>query len=200
MKLSKQALIALGITGAGVLGCVHTELEGALTREQLDKMLEETAKKKVKKTEPIFACCYIPCCPPGRIDYICPFCKTKTHHAERENIKYVEDVDWYRQEMKCIKELNLDAALDETDLCSQCRRDKDTNATNLYILVWVDKQVVRTPLKKHDLTKIIAFLEKKDVWVGECDATYPLKDELPRIRAILGLEEDGKQGVPQQKN
>jgi len=193
MKLSKQALIALGITSAGVLP------DGALAQEHLDRMLAQVAETPSTSTTEIGAMCYVIMMPLERMDYVCPLCKTKTHHESENWGEPKWQVEKYRKQMKHVKELGAEAALDETDLCSQCRRDKDTdtNAANLYILVWVDKRVVRTQLKKHDLTKVIAFLEKKDVWLDGEDE-YPLKGSLPRIRTILGLDrgEDKKDEKP----
>ena len=91
--------------------------------------------------------------------------------------------------MKRIKELGLDAALDETDLCSQCRKDKTTDTVNLFLIVWVGEQTTRTSIDDSDLRKITAFLEKKDVWTSSNEGTHPLKPELPRIRKILGINE-----------
>jgi len=189
MKLSKQALIALGITGAGVLGCSRTEL----TREQLDKMLVETAKKPVTSELREGAMCYSRGEPsdPERTEYVCPLCKTKTYHTKRENVWHVQDAMKYRRQIKRVNKLGLNATLDETDLCSQCRRDKTTDIINFDIVVAQDNRSIRTQLWSFDLTLLIAFLEKKDVWGTGNDGTRPLKNELPRIREILGMDEDG---------
>jgi len=198
MKLSRQALIALGITGAGVLGCSHTEL----TRAQLDKMLEETAKKPVPSELDPGAMCYSRGFASETIEYLCPVCKTITHHAKYENKEYASDVGGYRQQVKRIKKLGLNATLDETDLCSQCRQDKTTDTVKFYLVVRVDKREVRTQLRWSELNMVIAFLEKKNTWKTPNDIERPLKDpySLFRIRTILGMKEDGKQDVPQQEN
>jgi len=180
MKLSKQVLIALGVASAGILPAKD------LTREQLDKMLEETAKNPVTSALHPGAACYAPVPLPLRIEYVCPLCKAKTLHAEWKNVNRVQQADRFRQQMKRIKQLHLDAALDETDLCSHCRRDKDTDTVEFHIVVWVNERAVRTVLEWADLSKLIAFLERKDVWDGGAGGTRPLKDELPRIRTILG--------------
>jgi len=188
MKLSKQALIALGITGAGMLP------DGALAQEHLDKMLAQVAETPSTSEMDPGAMCYEIAFPPARIDYVCPLCKSKTLHEKWENTERVEEMDRYRKQVKRIKELGADVALDETDFCSQCRRDKDSDKLNLYILVWTDKRALRTQLEENDLKKVIAFLEKKNVWNSSynctsegCGCEKPLKDELPRIRKILGL-------------
>ena len=183
MKLSKQALIALGVTGTGVLSAAD------LTREQLNQMLEETAKNPVTSKLSPAAMCYRMAAPLERIEYTCPLCKAKTLHAKRETAwRIYRDLEGYRQKMKRIKELGLDAALDETDCCSQCRKDKTTEDINFRILVTVGNRMIRTELEVYDLNKIVAFLERKDIWEGGQGSTHPLKPELPRIRAILGME------------
>ena len=186
MKLSKQALIALGITGVGMLSAED------LTREQLNRMLEATATNPVTSALSPGACCYDMAAPPERIEYLCPLCKTKTLHAKWQNVGLVQNASQYRQQLKRIKELGLNATLDETDLCSQCRRDKTTDKVNFYILVTVGDRMVRTQLEGADLDKIIAFLEKKDVWADDMGATRPLKAMLPRIRKILGTDGNEK--------
>ena len=132
--------------------------------------------------------------PPERIEYVCPVCKKKTIHTKWENVGPVEYINGYhrqigyRQQIKRIKELGVDAMLDETDLCNQCRLDKTTETTDFYIVVTVEGRSVRTQLEEYDLEKVIAFLEKKDVWGDIFEETRPLKDELPRIRKILGMD------------
>ena len=181
-------MIALGVTGAGMLAAED------LTREQLNKMLEETATNPVKSELLPGACCYSPMPYPNRIEYLCPLCKTKTLHEKWEKTGRVQTADKYRNQMKRIRELGLDATLDETDLCSQCRRDKTTEGITFHILVTVDQRLVRTQLEYCDLEKVIAFLEKKDVWDSGAGGTHPLKDALPRIRKILGMGGDEATG------
>ena len=213
MKLSKEVLIALGITGIG-LGCVHTESGGPLTREQLDRMLEEMAKTPIASTPFRGAMCYMSlgprssCLtlfdalmrprPPERVKYLCPVCKTKTYHTSytvRRLQVIIHTTGGFRQtnhlqwSMERIKELGVDAVLDVSDLCSKCRQDKNTDTVNFYILITEGERSIRTQLEPYDLLKIIAFLNKEDI--GD--------DEL-RIRKILGMDDDGKQDAPQQKN
>ena len=191
MKLSKQALIALGVASVGMMGCSEAEkpsADGTLARKQLDKMLEELAKNPVKSELRPGACCYMPISQPMRIEYLCPVCNAKTYHTKWENINDVQKANRYRQKIQHIKKLGVNAALDETDLCSQCRQDKSKDETSIYLNVTVDKRVIRTQLLHDDLDKLIAFFEKKDVWVSDNGATRSLKDEIPRIRQILGME------------
>ena len=230
MKLTRRALIALGIASVGGMGCsksktsvapqtrtiasqdtvvshdgIHTDgtqvPDKPLTRKQLDTMLEKLAKKPVQKASEIGAMCYEPRAYHTRIDYICPVCGTKTHYAEKaETMIAVDAVRFFRQQMKRIQALGVNATLDETDLCSQCRKDKTTSEINYSIVVSLDQRTVRTPFQYGDygseLDMVIAFLEKKDVYTpsycgyyGPLKDKYPLQPHIPRIRKILGVDE-----------
>lgn len=179
MKPLKQALIAVGIASAGMLSAEH------LTHGQIDQMLKDLAAKPVQKVI-TGAAGHGQTPPPGRADYLCPLCKTKTTYETQEHVKHVLAADRYRRQMARVKELGLDAALDETDLCGKCRKDKTTDTTHFSIVVWQDKRAIRTRLEHYDLSVLSAFLEKKDVWASDNDGRYPLQRELPRIREILG--------------
>jgi len=179
MRLSGQALLAVGITGAGMLAAEE------LTREKIDQMLKDLVAKPVQKEMP-GASCYKPAPPAERMEYTCPLCKTKTLH-EKEQVKHVRAADRYRRQMARVKELGLDAALDETDLCAKCRKDKASDARQFHIIIWRDDRAIRTRLEHTDLSVLIAFLEKKDVWTSDNGGKYPLQRELPRIREILGM-------------
>lgn len=188
MRLSRQVLLALGVTGAGVLSAEQ------LTRKQLDQLLDEMAKSPdISQLRP-GACCYRPAPAPVRIEYVCPLCKAKTLYENGSSAnrwKLDKELERYRQQVRRVRELGLDVSLDETDFCSQCRQDKDTEELAFAILVTVGDRSARTRLESNDLIKLIAFLEKKDVWKDGIDGIYPLKNELPRIRKMLGLDGDG---------
>ena len=210
MKLLRQALIALGITSVGLTGCVDTKTfttsevtetetvkDITLTREQLDKMLEEIAKKPAKPVTTHEAMCYMMFLPPERMEYLCPLCNTKTLHAKKEDVNLAKRGQWYGYLVEDINRLGVTVTLDATDLCSQCRQDKATDSMNFYIEVRVGERVIRTLVEDDDFFKIIAFLEKEDTWEtseGFTTTVRPLKPELPRIRKILGMD-DGKKGA-----
>jgi len=201
MQLSKQALIALGIVGAGMLSAEP------LTREQLNTLLDSLAARPVPAQETLRmgAMCYEPVGIPMRSEYVCLVCNTKTLYEvgkeggrEKIDAAYViEELPRRRKQIEEINTLNVTAQLDETDLCSHCQRDKDKAKPGLYFVVSTTtedgkEKTIRTLLTYGDLPKLIACLKKQDRWVGENDGEYPLKPELPRIRELLGLDEKGK--------
>jgi len=203
MKLSKQTLIALGITTVGLTGYAETEIpqgetvktetvrDITLTRAQLDKVLTEIAKKPAAKTTTYNAMCYMMSDLPERMEYLCPVCSSKTLY-EKKNVSLASHGEYNSYLIDHIKKLGVDASLDATDLCSQCRKNKTTTKADFYIEVRMGDRLTRTLLKPDDLTKIIAFLEKKDTWETSKKlfetTVKPLKPELPRIRQILGLD------------
>jgi len=126
--------------------------------------------------------------------YRCPLCQTETHH-EDGNAVLANGLGVYRASMRRIKELErefeLEIALDETDLCRQCRhRGKITAPAKLYIYAWFDNRCTHTLAEVYDLEKIVALLQRDDVWVIRKDGVtteMPLAPGRPRIRKILGL-------------
>jgi len=191
MKRSKQILIALGIVCViGLMGCRTVEVSSGkmLTREQLDTMLEallqnkwpETLWERPSKSER-----------PDFIDFVCPLCKTETR-LSRERADGLWGIEnSYRQYMNRIRELGLDATLDETDTCSQCRKDKNQYLSFFYIEVRLDGRVTRTWLRGGELTMLVAFLEGKYVYAFPpgSDRQMLLFMKINRIGKILGVED-----------
>jgi len=159
-----------------------------LTREQIDKFLDELAEKPAPDAK-IFegVSCYDMMMPPDRIEYVCPVCGEKTIHAHKG---FYKEPTWsLRHQTKRIKELGLDIKLDETDLCNQCRLDKNTDTIQYYIVVNLDGKIKRSLVKENDWEILIAFLEGKNAWEPD-GGIEPLKPHLPRIRELLGIEEE----------
>jgi len=179
MKLSKQILIALGITGAGVLSAEH------LTREQIDKMLETLFLKERPKTFSFGAMCYAGGPRYMAITYDCPKCQTKTYHPGYR----IEGRGTYRQHIDRLKELGLDVTWDESCLCSQCCKDKNVDKAGVYFEVRIGESVKRTRLDIDDVFKLTAFLEGKEFWSdGKVDNRL-LRHQINRIGEILGIED-----------
>ena len=181
----KHIMITLGAVAAGCLAAKH------ITKGQLDDLLATLAEKVNPKNLLPTAMCYSTPRQPERIEYVCPACGAKTIFMEGD----VWDVDsllrFYRQKMQDIRNLGLDATLDERSLCETCRASMEPapKAGDFFIEVKNGETVTRTKIEERDLFKLIAFLEKKDTWRAHAAQEYPLKDELPRIREILGIQE-----------
>lgn len=203
--MKKELLVAaMGIVSF-TPGCVKTgaegqsmtdpQLNGAVASKKVDinRLLTRLAEKPVPTNLSFGAMCYDMAAPPERADYVCPTCGTKTIHAL---IKKGQRIGWnapalrveqYRVDIAELRKLGLDAKLDESFLCSKCKKQ---GASALYLEVTTHTRVVRNELADvHDLRKLIAFMQGDLVWKGEQDREFPLKPELPLIRHLLGVTE-----------
>ena len=187
--MKKELLIAaLGISVTGALD--------AATRQEVEALLDKIAQSPVPKNLSDGASCYSRVFPPERIEYVCPVCETKTLYKwEESKIHTIEtsvlihyELSFYRKQCETLRKLGWEVKLDESFLCSKCR--KPDRPEELFLEVTIDGKTTRTKLEDYDLNKLIAFAEKKLVWGNDTGGTEPLKDALPRIRELLGMPEE----------
>ena len=149
--------------------------------------------------------------PPLRTEYVCPVCSEKTilintmawkskslSESDIEALGFdyfisntFEFLENCHEEIKQLNALGLDATLDERSLCEGCRAKMEPvpEFGDFFVEVKVGKKTTRTKIEWNDFCKLIAFLEEKDTWNADAGGDRPLKDELPRIREILGMPE-----------
>ena len=171
-----SALAAGGISAEG------------LTQEQLDSLLKELAQKPAPKNLLPGATCYKVAMPPERKEYVCSGCSAKT--IFKNDIGEMErSLDTYRRQIQQINNLGLDATLDERSMCAMCRAKMKPSPEigDFFIEMRIGGKTTRTKIEYGDFPKLIAFLEKKDKWTTGAGSERPLKDELPRIRELLGM-------------
>ena len=160
-----------------------------ITQEHIDKLLAEVAQKPAPETVVYHALCYSPAAPIDRAEYVCPICGAKTIHTKSVADAVSWEVDSNRRYIEKVKNLGLDASLDERAFCDSCRKNTELKkgSTDVYLVVRMNGRMSHTLLKdNNDWKKLIAFLEGKNVWEN-MDGKRPLKPELPRIRELLGL-------------
>ena len=177
-----SALAAGGISAEG------------LTQDQLDTLLKELAQKPAPKKLAPGAMCYSVAMPPERTEYVCPVCNAKTIAAK--DTRWIRhSLDTYRRQIQQIKALGLDATLDERSLCETCRAKMEPPPKDgeIFIVVKIGEKTTRTKIESEDdFSMLTAFLAKKDKWDAGAGRERPLKDELPRIRELLGMPEAEK--------
>lgn len=201
--MKKELLLAAMGMASLTPGCVKTGGEStpssdpqgtgltASSKVDIDRLLKRLADKPVPTKLKMGAMCYDMAMPPERAEYVCPTCGGKTIHVMK-----MPSFDWnapavaitdYRGLVSQLRKLGLDAQLDETGLCSACRKE---NQTGLFFCVNIKGKTVRNELRNlNDLRKLIAFVQGDLVWKGEQDMESPLKPELPSIRQLLGVKE-----------
>ena len=179
-------------TGDGNTSKADPQLKGIESSGNIDvdKLLKQLAEKPVPKKLSYGAMCYDMAMPPERAEYVCAVCGTKTIHSTKQLGGWDNpelSVQNYRSTLEQLRKLGLDVKLDESFLCSKCKKDGEST---LFLEVTINKRVVRNALVDlNDLRKLIAFVQGNLVWKGEQDREFPLKPELPRIRILLGVKE-----------
>ena len=179
--MRKELLIAA--LGIGVSGTLD-----AATRQEVDRLLDKIAKSPPPENLSFGAMCYATIGPPMREEYVCPVCGTKTLYTSKEERKgfyEIVHVFSYREQCETLRKLGWDVKLDESFLCSKCRKPEQSK--DFFIVVTIDGKTTRTKMQRDDLTKLIAFAKKERVWKTRQDMEIPLKKELPRIRELLGM-------------
>ena len=186
--MKKELLIAA--LGIGVSGALD-----AATQQEVERLLAKIAKSPAPKNLLPGACCYEPAGVTDRMEYVCPVCGTKTlYHLSSEESLWKRqslvdsELNSYRKHCATLRKLGWKVKLDETFLCSKCRKAEQPE--ELFLEVTIDGKTTRSKLEYGDLEKLVAFAEKKLVWPTNYGATMPLKDELPRIRELLGIPEE----------
>jgi hypothetical protein len=203
--MKKELLLAaLGIVSL-TPGCMKTGSEEqpkpdpqpngevAAKKVNVDRLLKRVAEQPAPTELKMGAMCYEPICTPERVEYVCPSCGAKTIHALNEEGSIesfhapVLNVKGYRTYIQTLNKLGLDAKLDESFLCSACRKE---GVSGLFLEVKIKDSVVRNALQSvDDLRKLVAFVQGDLVWKGAQDQESPLKPELPRIKQLLGVKE-----------
>ena len=195
--MKKELLIAaLGIGFTGALD--------AATQRDVEKRLAKIAKTQVPETRTYFANCYYMGIPTVRGEYVCPACGTKTLYAvsdfdKRNYSAPTWHVVKHRYRCKALREMGWDVMLDESFLCSKCR--KPSQPKEFFIEVTIDGKTTRSKIEPHDLTKLLAFACKELIWremierTQEC-TVHPLKPELLRLCELLGVSEEEPKSTP----
>lgn len=158
-------------------------------RAAWEKQLEELAKNPAPEKLRMGAMCYSRFI--GRVDnYTCPDCMG-THYVARKGRqlqRLVGDLPLFRKLALEVKELGLPIVLDEKLLCINCAR----NAKKRF-LRWRftnGEEEIVTEFDTFDCYILKAFAAKKDIVTGPQGRETPLKNYLPRLRELLGLEKE----------
>lgn len=183
--MKKELLIvALGLSAVAP-GCDKSDNKSG-TGPDIDKLLKDLAKKPVPTQLQPGAMCYEVAMPPDRYEYVCQACGSKTIHTQ-EGLMFIDNL--IRQNRFCVdelKKLGWDVKLDESFMCTKCRKE---GVKTFYLEVTYKGKTARNELKAHDLVKLMAFAQGKQVWLGDTGGENPLKPELPRIKELIGVKE-----------
>lgn len=167
----------------------------SLSRQELEKKLQDLAKKPAPTKLAPGAMCYSRMAPADRHEYSCPTCGEKTLYSRSDSagwdtIEALQSISHYRRLVKELKAKDLDCELDESAFCKKCGKDATKKGYALVVRLPDQKEPHRTTLRGHeDLSVLLDFLTNKDKHNAGPAGEQPLKDHLPRIRELLGIKE-----------
>lgn len=176
----------LSVAGKGTV-TVNRLLKGG--RDGVRLLLERVEREEA----PDFimgAMCYRPAMSPERVEYICPVCGGRTWFGGQTGETLHREAEPMRRAMAELEgNTFFHAVLDETAFCSHCSGALDPeNPRFILNLVYTDGDTVSTPVELFDLQMLVGFVNGELVFADSYDARQPLRDRVPRLRVLLGVD------------
>ncbi len=164
----------------------------SLSKAEIDAMLRDLESREAPKPQ-MGAMCYEMALPPERAEYVCPKCGEKTLYTKDE----AAFVDWElpacRRQFGMIQNSTpLSLSLDESSFCEHCSPGAKRPQLVLKI-VYSDGSVQETsPMTLDDLYLLKGFLGGELSYENFYEGREPLKDQIPRLRQLLGVKKGDK--------
>ena len=198
--IAMVVVCGLGLTVLAVRANAQ-EGAGGVTVEKVTKASNAEIQDMLQKVETapapapkMGAMCYAPLPPVTHYEYVCPVCGEKTLYAAGTNPYYVPaaSIVAFRQAREAAQEAATKAgaavALDEKQYCRKCLPDFTNTPRAALEVTLPDGHVQRTEaIRLQDLWMLRDFFSGKAVLVGGNDSESPLKNDLPRLRELLGM-------------
>ena len=165
----------------------------SLSRAEIEKKLEALAKAPAPTTLAPGAMCYAPPLiqPQQTFDFVCSSCGEKTVYPHTASAYYsVREVESLRRQVQALRDKGLDCRLDDTAFCAKCGKSGEANKKQFSLVVkFGNAPEHRVALQgSNDLALLQEFLDGKAVHDQGPGGEKPLKDQLPRLRQLLGVE------------
>jgi hypothetical protein len=168
---------------------IPDSIKGSYSKEEVKTMLEELAEKPVKKELNMGAMCYSPRPMPDSATYICPVCGEKTIYTSGNAEFVLESIPQCRRSAGRFKKDHI--KLDESQFCRKCSPEAIVNPQLCLVVELVNQAPVKTcKVYPWDLEMLVAFFEGRTYYKADNDAEIALKDNLPRIKELLGMKND----------
>ncbi len=176
-----------------------------LSRDELRAKLDELAKSPPPEELAHGAMCYKIGPRPVRTEYVCPTCQSKSVYGKDSQmdmlglfrslwpgrihrlIKRVYLRKCLEEDLKAISDLKL--SVDESELCVICKPSVSSPSLTL-VVEYEDGRVHRyRGLERRDLHLIQQLLVGAHKYQGNRGREFPLKEQIPRLKKLLGLED-----------
>lgn len=160
-----------------------------LDGDELKGRLAALAKSKPPKAELPAACCYRMAAPPSTAEYVCPEDGERTQYARDSGlVDFVLALPAMRSLVVQLE--GLDASLDERSLCRKCTPGPVSAPSVALVIRHEDGRTARTEgVGTFDLEILREFLAGELEHAGRHGTKTALKQHLPRLRALLGLDQ-----------
>ncbi len=158
-----------------------------MSKTELKKLLANIEKTKAPEAK-MGAMCYSPV--PASLNpmqYICPLCGEKTLHPANVATVWLSELESCRRLFKELPKRES-MSLDESSFCKKCQPKAKEPALNL--IVRYDDRTTNTvsAITSDDLRLLKDFLKGELSYTTFNEGKQPLKNELPRLRKLLGLD------------
>jgi len=181
-------------------------VEQSVTAEGVSRMSEDSLRqmladlKRAPPPEPkMGAMCYSPRALPSQADYVCPECGEKTVYGQPDEDlqKRMQVILEVRSITSCLRELasfpetpGVTFTLDQAEFCSHCQPEIESPSLVLTVKYKDGRSHQTRSVNEYDLRILRDFLKGDKAYETFNDGTHPLKDCMPRLRDLLGLEEE----------
>lgn len=138
------------------------------------------------------AMCYQTIAAPEVSEYICPVCGEKTIYNYSQSPFLEWELEGCRRMADSINAgTDFEIVLDEALFCDFCSPDAEKDEPKLLLrVIYEDGTEVVNRISVTDLMKIESFLKGQLYYNDSTDCEIPLQDSAPRLRLLLGLEEE----------
>jgi hypothetical protein len=162
-----------------------------LSREQLIEELRTLEAREAPEPK-MGAMCYEMASPPARAEYVCPKCAEKTLYSSGITQFVAWELDACRREFNSLQYLSdLSLSLDESSFCAHCSPSAASQALALVVRHTDGSSHTNARITHEDLRILGAFLKGHLEYMTSNEGTRPLKEKLPRLRVLLGIDPEG---------
>jgi len=163
------------------------QAQPASKRQQLQERLETLSRSKPPSELSHGAKCYKRAMPPATADYLCPVCNSRTHHTLQAAVVIQQQLPSIQDLLKDLPGVKL--TLDASEFCKKCKPDVEEPQLILKVQIPGEKEIHQVRgITVQDARLIKAFLEGKDKYPSSYGREFPLKEQLARVRELLGIQ------------
>ena len=162
---------------------------------EIERMLRDVETRPAPEPK-MGAMCYKVAMSAPATEYVCPVCGEKTVYPLGEKqwqtpLNGLEDLrSLQAKAQEQAQRRQASVTLDEKQFCRQCLPDFTNTPQAVLVVELPDGREQRTErVGENDLRMLRDFFAGRNVLKGPQDDEEPLKNELPRLRELLGLEE-----------